>query len=351
MGLISFRVKKGIMKIFEIELGQMALFSVLIALLFVIPGSFCSAADPCALEDCSCIKDDQKRLECCNERAKREPCSKESYLSKLWELDVCKPRGRFTFIPHRSTYLLPFSHNTSANETLIQQASPGRDVLDTEVHFQLSLKVKLIQDIFGKNWDFWFGFTQRSFWQLWNFEDSSPFRETNYEPEFLLNWRINIDRFGIKLHTINFGLNHQSNGQSEPLSRSWNRIVGNIGLEKGDFTLLVKTWYRIPEKEESDDNPNIEDYMGHGEIWGYYLFNGKKDKKDEYSKAHRFGIMLRNNLKFSDNRGAIQLEWSFPLLKHVSGYIQYFNGYGESLLDYDDSTNRISVGFILPDWI
>jgi phospholipase A1 len=60
--------------------------------------------------------------------------------------------------------------------------------------------------------------------------------------------------------------------------------------------------------------------------------------------------MFRNNLSFHNNRGALQAEWSFPLLKRVSGYVQYFRGYGESLLDYDHSMNRIGIGFILSDW-
>ena len=60
--------------------------------------------------------------------------------------------------------------------------------------------------------------------------------------------------------------------------------------------------------------------------------------------------MFRNNLQVSDNRGALQLEWSLPLIERVSLYAQYFTGYGESLLDYDHSVNRISVGLILVDW-
>jgi len=138
---------------------------------------------------------------------------------------------------------------------------------------------------------------------------------------------------------ITVGFNHQSNGRSEPYSRSWNRIVGNLGLERGNTTLLLKTWYRIPDSDEKDNNPDLDDYMGHGEIWGYYVWNG-----------HRFGVMLRNNLKFNDNRGAVQLEWTIPISEKVGFYIQYFNGYGESLLDYYDNANRVSLGVVLINW-
>ena len=196
--------------------------------------------------------------------------------------------------------------------------------------------------MFGYPVDLWFGYTQQSFWQLYNFEDSAPFRETNYEPELLLNLEQSLkSKTGLTNRYINFGINHQSNGRSEPFSRSWNRVVMNIGFEKGNFVLLLKPWFRIPESETDDNNPHIDDYVGYGEIWGYYFW-----------KQQRFGLMLRNNLKTHDNRGCLQLEYAFPisLLNNLNAYIQYFSGYGESLLDYDHSVDRIGVGLILRDW-
>ena len=140
---------------------------------------------------------------------------------------------------------------------------------------------------------------------------------------------------------LNIGFNHQSNGRSVPLSRSWNRIVANVGLERDNFNLLLKTWYRLPEEDLNDDNPDITKYMGYGELWGTL-----------YWKKQRFAVMLRNNLR-SENLGAVQLDWSFPLPwigDKLSIYVQYFNGYGESLLDYNTSVNRISAGMMLVDW-
>ena len=329
------------MKSYRIEQGKFLINLIFIFMLIIIPASNIQADDQHDLTDCLKIENDEKRLKCYDEnaRSKSDKTAQASYLSKLWELDKEVPRDKYSFMPHRSSYILPFAHNNSPNKEPIQEASPDMDVQETEVKFQISLKIKLWQDILGKDMDLWFGYTQKSFWQLYNFDDSAPFRETNYEPELLLNFRTNYKLLGLKGRIINVGFNHQSNGRSEPLSRSWNRIVGNMGFERGDFTLLLNAWYRIPESSEDDDNPDISDYMGPGEIWGYYLW-GK----------NRFGVMLRNNFQTNKNRGALQLEWSFPLSEKINGYIQYFTGYGESLLDHDHNVNRISIGLILVDW-
>lgn len=264
---------------------------------------------------------------------------KPSYFTDLWHLDKETRAGKPSITFHRSSYALSFSYNWLPNPEPLQEVNPEKTLVKPEVAFQLSFKAKLWQDMFGKPVDLWFAYTQRSFWQLYNFDDSSPFRETDYEPEVLFNFRTRFSVLGLKVRFIQIGGNHQSNGQSLPLSRSWNRIVMNVGIERGDLSLLLKGWYRIPESVEEDDNPGIDKYMGYGEFWAYYFL-----------KKHRLGIMLRNNLDFGENKGAIQLEWSFPLFAQIGGYAQYFYGYGESLLDYDHCINRIGIGIILTDW-
>jgi len=237
------------------------------------------------MAECAKIEDDGERLKCydkitgrksgdigpAKESVKIPPeqkAKKASYFSRLWELDEETRHGEFPIKIHRSNYILPFTYNESPNVRAVREADPDKDLKKTEVTFQLSLKVNLWQDILNQKMDLWFGYTQRSFWQFYNFEDSSPFRETNYEPELLLNFRTRFDILGLTGRLINVGINHQSNGQSEPLSRSWNRVVGSVGLERKRFSLLLKGWYRIPESRRDDDNPYIEKYLGYGEIWG-----------------------------------------------------------------------------------
>jgi len=262
---------------------------------------------------------------------------KPSYFTELWQLDrkVRASKPGITF--HRSNYALMFSYNDSPNLAPLQDVDPAKTLVKPEVTFQLSFKARLWRDIFGKDIVLWAAYTQRSFWQLYNFDDSSPFRETNYEPEVLLNFGTRFNFLGFRGRFIQIGINHQSNGQSEPLSRSWNRIVADLGIERGALSLLFKGWCRIPDAD--DDNPGLTHYVGLGEVWAFYFL-----------KRHRLGIMVRDNLNFRENRGALQLEWSFPVFAMVGGYVQYFLGYGESLLDYNHRVHRIGIGFILSDW-
>lgn len=354
--------QRGYVRPVYIPLATVLLTAMMVGILR--PHALADAADKIAA--CASVEDDDARLRCYDGLAGRktqkiqqpsaapapeqpprtaspagddQTARDQSVMSRQWDLDEANRANRFVIRSYRPNYVLPLAYNTSPNMDASLDVDPNARAQNTEVKFQISFKVKLWEDILGKDMDLWFAYTQLAFWQVYNSKFSAPFRETNYEPELLLNFRTNYDLLGLKGRMINLGLNHQSNGRSQPLSRSWNRIVANFGFERERFNLLLKTWYRIPEKAKGDDNPDIDKYLGYGELWGYYFLN-----------KHRFAAMVRNNLRSADNRGAIQLEWSFPLIERISGYVQYFNGYGESLQDYNKSVNRFSLGFMVTDW-
>ena len=289
---------------------------------------------------CAALADDSERLDCYDRLAGRAPGpgGMPSRLSRIWELDNVSRRGRFAITPHRPSYILPYTYNETPNEAPVREANPGRTVQKQEVKFQISFKTKLWQDILGRDIDLWAAYTQLSLWQFYNFDQSAPFRETDYEPELLVSLRTDYALLGFRGRYLNAGLNHQSNGQSRPLSRSWNRVVANAGFERGNSIVVLTAWWRIPESEADDDNPGIDRFVGYGQVNAETAWRG-----------HWFGISLRNNLRGSGNKGAVQLDWSFPLIRRVSGYVQYFNGYCESLLDYNASVNRLGIGFVLRD--
>ncbi|HBT97074.1 MAG TPA: phospholipase [Desulfobulbaceae bacterium] len=252
-------------------------------------------------------------------------------------------RKPFTMMAHRANYLLLAAHNfhgwSGADFAAGNQSELG-DPKRTEAQFQLSGKMPLAVNLFDLPLDIYAGYTMRSFWQVYNTEHSSPFRETDHEPEAWLQLRPGWRLWGWTNSLNTIGINHQSNGQSDSLSRSWNRIFAGIVLEKGNFSLIPRAWFRLQEDRADDDNPDISDYLGHGELtlaWRHY--------------NNTFTAMLRNNLDSGFSRGAWQLGWSFPLLSfpYFRGYIQYFGGYGESLIDYDRYVSRIGIGMSLTD--
>ncbi len=267
-----------------------------------------------------------------------------SVLARHWELDPIAKQGTFLLRPHKQNYLLPVRYSNAPNN---QPASPSQgpapavDLDNIEAKFQLSLKTKVVERMFDGHADLWLAYTQQSSWQVYNGSISRPFRETDYEPEVFMVVPIDRDVPGIRLRFVNVGLVHQSNGRSDPLSRSWNRIYGQLGFERGNFAVMARAWYRIPESSANDNNPDIEHFLGYGDLLAVYKWNSR----------NTVSLLVRNNLNTSDNRGAFQLDWSFPLYGRLKGYVQLFSGYGESLIDYNWRQTTFGVGVLLTDWM
>ncbi len=245
---------------------------------------------------------------------------------------------------HRPNYVLPLSFTGDLN-TGVYDALDGDGIQEYlkkhEVKFQLSVKVQLNErDLLLPSDGLFLGFTLKAWWQLYSKDVSSPFRETNYQPEIFYTTPIKWKPWGGNV-ALAFGLEHESNGQSQALSRSWNRLYAAALYERNNFFAVVRPWYRIPENEKEtpddsrgDDNPDIVDFMGHGEMM--LGWHGAR-----YEVTAKF----RGNTRF--NKGAIDLAVSFPLYKRFRGVVTYFNGYGESLIEYDHHQHRLGLGVLL----
>jgi phospholipase A1 len=257
-------------------------------------------------------------------------------LADHWELDQEHKRGVFNVRPHQVNYLMVTRTAHPNNEPYRPFRDAGNfssDLAHAELVFQLGFKMKLVEGVANKPLDLWFGYTQNSFWQAGNRQASSPFRETNYQPEIMAVTPLNFNLLGMHASFLNLGLVHQSNGQASTLSRSWNRVYAQVGLERAGFNVVGRVWKRINESAPDDNNPDIVDYMGHGDMTVTYRDNG-----NDYS------ALLRRN--FSTGRGAAQLSWAFPLVGHIKGYAQYFSGYGQSLIDYNYYQNVVGLGLL-----
>ncbi|WP_166262213.1 phospholipase A [Marinobacter salicampi] len=249
-----------------------------------------------------------------------------------------------SFVTHRPTYIMPLTYahepNQTPNSPRLGETDYDADLENTEAKYQISFKVPLLTGIFDDRTTLWFGYTQLSFWQLFNTDNSKPFRETNYEPELFARYETNFDIGPGTLNTVALGISHQSNGKSEPQSRSWNRITSQVTYSYNRWLFVLAPWYRIPESDSEDDNPDIERYLGHGDLWTVYKWN----------EENTLSLKLRNNLR-GDNKTSFELGYSFPIGEALKGYVQYYNGYGESLIDYNQRIQRIGIGVMLNDWL
>ena len=243
----------------------------------------------------------------------------------------------FTLYPYDTNYLL-YTETSDVNKEAIQSYSWADDARKDEVKFQLSLAFPIIRGIAGDNSVLGMSYTQRAWWQAFNRSASSPFRETNYEPQLFVGWATDYQWGDWTLRDIETGFNHQSNGRSDPTSRSWNRVYARLMAQNGNFQAQIKPWYRIPESSSKDDNPDITKYMGYYEAqvgyeWGESVFTAK------------------GHYNWNTGYGGGELGWSYPMTKTLRFYTQLYSGYGESMIDYNFNQTRFGVGIMLNDFM
>lgn len=267
-----------------------------------------------------------------------------SLLSKYWELAPEDKRGVFNFVGYRANYVLPL-HLTSrinrAPQSPNQAVVPQPNYRNEEAKFQLSLRTKLAQDVGLPGADLWAAFTQQAMWQIWNGKDSKPFRNSDYEPELIYvvptPEGLRSLPFGWQWRFTQLGLAHQSNGQSDPLSRSWNRVNLGAGIERGDWSVVARFLKRLNESAATDNNPDLVGYRGRGEFQVGWA-QGK----------HTAQLLYRTTLKDA-KYGALQFEWTYPVFSDqpngLRWYVQLFRGYGETLTDYNFRQTSIGAGF------
>jgi phospholipase A1 len=293
------------------------------------------------LEHCKRIENPEERLACFDALVAER---KLSLIGERWGIDTPDRDTRFDFRPHKANYLLFARYSDEPNTLPTSPTKPPLaaplDIDRTELKFQLSFKVKIAD--FEHVVDgvppaaLWVAYTQQSHWQIYNAQVSRPFRETNYEPEAMLAFFPDRTALGWRWRLTALGLDHQSNGQSNPLSRSWNRVYLLFGIERDNVALLVRPWLRLKEHYSQDDNPDITDYLGYGDITVVYA-----------AGKHTLSLIGRYNP--GTNKGALQGAWNFPLVRRVRGYVQVFSGYGESLIDYNWRQTTIGIGVSLSD--
>ena len=210
----------------------------------------------------------------------------------------------FTLYPYDTNYLI-YTQTSDLNKEAIASYDWAENARKDEVKFQLSLAFPLWRGI----------------------------RETNYEPQLFLGFATDYRFAGWTLRDVEMGYNHDSNGRSDPTSRSWNRLYTRLMAENGNWLVEVKPWYVVGN---TDDNPDITKYMGYYQLKiGYHLGDAVLSAKGQYN--------------WNTGYGGAELGLSYPITKHVRLYTQVYSGYGESLIDYNFNQTRVGVGVMLND--
>ncbi len=237
-------------------------------------------------------------------------------------------RGDFNLHAYRENYFLPMSYlyggEFSNNGT--------HDAKNIETEFQVSIRYDFSSNLLGLGEIYSFGYTQRSWWQL--YAQSAFFRESNYQPEFFVKiptYKTFLRKTfikGFKISSI-----HQSNGRGGEYERSWNRMSLSSYFQFRNIIGELEMWYRTPDN--TDYNPDLIDYMGYGQLTLMLPYD-----------KHLFKLKLRSNP--SHESSAVEFTYTHPLPAREENdlffYFKTFNGYGESLINYNQHMNKISIG-------
>ena len=249
--------------------------------------------------------------------------------------------GEFGLQPHYVNYLLPFGY-TKQN---YREYPASDDYGEIEAELQVSLKINIGNDLFGLGEKYYLSYSQRSFWQI--YEKSSPFRETNYNPEMFVVFPISDHSTAFNMRSITLAYAHLSNGQGQPhdedmytsvhedpdnRSRGMDNLYLNFTFQHKTLITELKIWTPPMGVKDKSDNPDIMDYYGYTRLKFTYFLG-----------ENMFTLMGRGN--FNTGKGAMEATYSHPLVNGTYLYAKVFSGYGESLIDYNNQITKFSIGF------
>lgn len=227
----------------------------------------------------------------------------------------------------------------------------GADPGIQETSFQVSFKYKpfnFYEDGFFKEYmggleKLYLAYTQQSFWDLKS--DSAPFADSRYMPElFYYN-----DNLGLKFGRLigsafQAGFQHESNGRDGDDSRSTNyayiQPILTFDLSNQYFlNVSPKAWIYV--RNDNDTNPDLADFRGYFDL--------------ETKIGHARGLVLENHYRHGRKGGTWQFDLSYPLdrIPFLEGLLdmylhaQFFSGYSDNLLEYNQREDVFRLGFSL----
>lgn len=203
---------------------------------------------------------------------------------------------------------------------------------NSDVKFQISLGIRLTKATLPWNSYIFLAYTQKAFWNV--FQNSMPMHDINFNPA--IGWSKHFfskDRYMGKLTLL---VEHESNGRDSISSRSWNRI-SLYGATIVDEWLMVHAKFWIPIVD-GENNRDILRYYG--------IFQGGFVATTT-NRRWSFGLTWLKRKGWNLNFNTIwEVTWNVSKKTNLNLFAQYYNGYGEGLLDYKQFHSRLRVGII-----
>ena len=204
---------------------------------------------------------------------------------------------------------------------------------NSDVKFQVSISQRLTKSTLPFNTYLFLAYSQKCFWNV--FQESLPMRDLNFNPGIGLAKPLFVkNRF---IGKVILCLEHESNGRDEDASRSWNKISLGANIMV-DPMLMVHGKFWIPIVDGMN-NKDILDYSGIYQV-GLQMFSP--------NRRFNLGITLVKRRGWNLNYNSI-IELSYRLWKRDNQFLfmQYYNGYGEDLLEYNKFHSQLRVGIVI----
>ena len=204
---------------------------------------------------------------------------------------------------------------------------------NSNIKFQISIAQRLTRSSLPFGTYLYLFYSQKCFWNI--FEDSMPMTDLNFNPGIGIAKPLFVkNRY---IGKLTFQIEHESNGRDSIQSRSWNRITfgANIIVD-ANLSVHGKVWIPIIDGQ---NNKDILDYCGIYQVGTSYLSN---------SKRWAASLVLVKRRGFNLNYNTIfELGWKLSNNSNQYLFLQYYNGYGEGLLDYNKFHSQLRVGICI----
>ena len=203
---------------------------------------------------------------------------------------------------------------------------------NSDVKFQISVSQRLTKSKLPFDSYLFLQYTQKAFWNV--FQASLPMRDLNFNPGIGLGHLIiRKNKYIGKAYVM---VEHESNGRDSIENRSWNKLtLGAAVLLNKNWEVQFKGWIPVIDGKENDD---ILKYNGIFQVAANYRTDNRR---------LNLGLILTKRLTWFSFNTQVELSYKFNNNENQYFFVQYYNGYGENLLEYNQFKSILRVGFVI----